>query len=78
MPTERQILGCKIRAALEEFHEARKKPEGGGFLLPSRKERDEYLSEMFGMPPVEIRYFLTYSCKCDHPWSDGACDDCPQ
>ena len=48
-----------------------------GYLVPSRKDTYKYLSKLFGMPTHEVSYFFTYSRFCEHPWSAGACDDCP-
>lgn len=76
--TERQILGAKVRAAEEAWTLKHQKPCGGGFLVPLREERDRYLSRKFGMPPHRISYFLTWSRTCTHPWSEGACEDCPE
>ena len=82
MPTERQILGAKIRAAEEEWHLKTRKPYGSkknpsGWIIPPREERDLYLAEMFGLDPQDISPFFTYSRSCTHPWSAGACDKCP-
>lgn len=60
-PTKLQILGAQIRAANEAFKKAKRKPYKGGYEIPPRKERDKHLSRLFGLPPHEISYFLTYS-----------------
>jgi hypothetical protein len=77
MITERQIVGAKIRAADEEYINKHRKPLGGGYEVPSNKERYEYLAKKFGLPVTEISYFMTYSRQCTHPWSAGACPQCP-
>jgi hypothetical protein len=76
--TDLQILGAKIRAAEEEFVVANAKPYGGGFIVPSREEKLQYLSNVFGISTTEISYFLTWSRSCTHPWSAGACEKCPE
>jgi len=78
MPSEKQILGSKIRAAYESYFDSNKTPCRGGFLVPSTSQCLNHLSKLFGMKPVEIGYFLTYARYCTHPWSDGACDKCPE
>lgn len=76
-PNAHQILGAKIRAAEEAFVKKHRRKYGGGWEIPSREDTYAYLSKLFGLPPHEISYFFTYSCYCDHPWSAGACPDCP-
>lgn len=76
-PTERQILGAKIRAASEDFERAHRKPYRGGFEIPNREQRLRHLSGLFEIPPHEISIFLTWSRTCTHPWSSGACEKCP-
>jgi hypothetical protein len=78
MPTERQILGAKIRAEKDRYVRKHQKPHMGGYLVPENAEVDEHLAKKFGLPTLEIRYFMTWSRRCDHPWSAGACDDCPK
>lgn len=80
MPSEKQILGARIRAANEAYVLANRKPyngQRGSWVVPSSEERNRYLSEMFDMPPREVSYYLTYSRSCTHAWSEGACDRCP-
>lgn len=78
MPTAKQILGAQIRAAGEDFINKRKKPKSGGFSVPFNKDKYKHLAEMFGMSPVDVSYFFTFSRYCDHEWSEGACDKCPE
>ncbi len=78
MPTEKQILGAKIRAAGDKFIKERKKPCVGGFIVPSNRDKNAFIANMFCMSPVEVSYFFTYSRYCDHPWASGACDRCPE
>jgi len=78
VPSEKQILGCKIRAAEEAFYKKHRKPYEGGWIVPDNEKKYKHLSKLFGMPPHEISYFLTYSRSCTHSWSEGACADCPE
>ena len=75
--TDRQILGAKIRAAAEAFIKKHQKPYMGGYEIPTNKEKYEHLSKLFGLSPLEISYFMTYSRVCTHEWSEGACPSCP-
>ncbi len=75
--TSRQILGAKIRAASEAWLKQQQKPYKGGYEIPTNQERYAYLSKVFGLSPVEISYFFTYSRNCTHEWSEGACPSCP-
>lgn len=77
-PSEKQILGAKIRAEEEAFYLANRKPYKGGWDIPPATEKLAHLSRIFEMPPHEISYFLTWSRSCTHKWSDGACIECPQ
>lgn len=77
MPTERQILGAKIRAANDAYVKARRKPCAGGYEVPSNQDRYRYLAKKFGMAPHEISHYFTFTRYCEHPWSKGACNDCP-
>lgn len=77
-PTERQVLGAKIRAAEEAFVLKHRKPCAGGFNVPSRKAVYGHLAKMFQMSSVEVSYFLSYSRSCTHKWSEGACVGCPE
>jgi hypothetical protein len=78
MPTDRQILGAKVRAAREAYEKKHGKPSGGGLLIPSRAVVYDHLSKKFGIPPYELSFFFTYSRACTHKWSEGACDQCPK
>lgn len=80
-PTERQILGAKVRAEAEKYEaKNRKKVRGGGWELPAgyREKRNEHLARKFNLDPHEARRFLTWSRSCTHSWSEGACHLCPQ
>ena len=78
-PTERQVLGAKIRAAAEEWEEKhRQKFHAGGWILPPMEVRNGHLASRFGMTPREISRFMTWSRNCTHPWSEGACPRCPE
>jgi len=77
MPSNRQIFGAKIRAEEEKYYLKHRKLCDGGYLVPSHKEKLNHLAKKFVLTPVEISYFLTYSRKCTHSWSTGACDACP-
>jgi len=78
MPTANQILGAEIRAAQEAWFKRNRRPyRGGGYTVPSRARELAFLGRKFGMTPVAVSYFLTYSRECTHPWSAGACDRCP-
>ena len=77
-PTERQVLGARVRAAFDQWILDHGTPGEGGVHLPSRQERDAYLCNLFDMEVHEVHQFLTYSRKCDHPWSEGACSKCPK
>ena len=76
-PSERQVLAAKIRACEEEYERKHRKPSGGGYEVPSNKDRYKYLSKKFGMSPVDVSYYFTYSRTCSHKWSEGACFECP-
>lgn len=78
MPTEKQILGAKIRTVGEKFIDDNKKPCRGGFLVPSNKDKNAFVANMFGMPVTEVSYFFTYARSCTHSWAEGACDRCPE
>lgn len=77
MPTANQILGAKIRAANEAYVKKHRRVLEGGFEVPSQTDCYNHLAAKFGMSAVEVSRYLTYSRVCDHPWADGACDDCP-
>jgi len=77
-PSERQQLGCRIRAAQEAFIKDHRTPCGGGWSVPDRDIVYEHLSKLFGIPKAEVGYFMTYSRYCTHPWDAGACIKCPE
>jgi len=77
MPTANQILGAKIRAEAERYKAKHSKPYMGGYEVPSNKETLSHLSNVFGLSTHEISLYLTYSRQCTHPWSAGACSECP-
>lgn len=76
-PTEAQILGARVRAARDSYELEHRKPYGGGWEIPPNKEVYAHLSRMFGLTPVEVSYFMTYSRSCTHEWAEGACYLCP-
>lgn len=78
MPTERQILGAKIRAENERYVLKNRKPYRGGYEVPGRQKISAHLAKTFRMPAEKVSYFLTWSRSCTHPWSAGACDACPE
>jgi hypothetical protein len=78
VPTDKQVLGARIRAAEEAYVKKHRKPyKGGGWIIPSRQEVHGHLSAMFDIPVRDIGFFLTYSRNCTHTWAQGACDACP-
>ncbi len=77
MPTERQILGAKIRAEAERYVNQHRRPCQGGHEVPSNEERNAAVGKKFGLSALDVSYFMTYSRYCAHPWSKGACDKCP-
>lgn len=78
-PSSLQILSAKVRAAREKYEKKHRVPYEGGYIVPSNMECYRHLSAIFGMTPVEISYFFTYSrtAECTHSWSAGACIHCP-
>jgi len=78
MITKLQILGAEIRAAEEQYVIKHRVAHKGGWIVPCREEVHEYLSEIFGIPAERIKFFFTYSRQCNHPWSEGACEECPK
>jgi hypothetical protein len=77
VPTSNQILGARIRAEQERYWAQHRKPYMGGYTGPSREVTLAHLSRVFGLTPHEVSGHLTYSRQCTHPWSDGACEQCP-
>lgn len=77
VPNERQILGAKIRAEAECFYIKKRRPYQGGYLVPPKEDLYNHLAKIFKRTPLDISYYMTYSRSCTHPWSDGACPDCP-
>jgi hypothetical protein len=76
-PTPLQVLAAQIRAAREAYEKANRKRCGGGWEVPSNKENYDHLAGIFGLTPVEVSYFFTYSRICHHTWKSGACHLCP-
>ena len=76
-PNAAQVFAAKVRAAAEEYKRQRRKPMGGGYVVPPSEEVNTYLSEQFGIAPADVSFFFTYSRYCNHKWSEGACDQCP-
>jgi hypothetical protein len=78
-PTERQILGAKVRAEAEKYEAKNRKKVREGWELPAGywKKRDAHLAQKFNLDPREASRFLTWSRSCTHSWSEGACHLCP-
>ena len=76
-PSPAQIFAARVRAAAEAYTEKKKKPLGGGFSVPPRKEVYAHVSREVGVAEQNVGFFLTYSRQCTHPWSAGACHLCP-
>ena len=78
-PTERQILGAKVRAEAEKYKAKHRKKVPGGWEFPVGydERRNAHLARKFDLPVHEIPYFMTWSRSCTHPWSEGACHLCP-
>ena len=76
--TPRQVLGARIRAERERYVKRLRKPyPEGGWIVPSQEKVHKHLSNKFGLDVEEVRSYLTYSRSCSHPWSEGACEQCP-
>jgi hypothetical protein len=77
MPTERQILGAKIRAEREKYELKHRRRKDGEWCFPERSKIYAHLAKTFGISKTEVSYFMTYSRYCTHSWASGACDKCP-
>ena len=66
-PTFNQRLAAKVRALEPKLE----------YWYPKREECYAAIARELGLPKDSISYCFSYSRKCTHPWSDGACKDCP-
>jgi len=74
-------FAAKVRAASDALEAKHRRPSkefpGSYEVLPPAK-RDVILGKQFGLPAHQISRYFTYARYCDHPWSAGACKDCPR
>lgn len=79
MPTVNQKFAAAVRAFHEKKLKKTERPVKGFkdcFEIDPEKAKKKTAGK-FGLTPSEVSYFLTFSRNCDHPWSQGACDECP-
>jgi len=76
-PTHSQILAAKVRAAVDAYVKKHRKPHMGGYLVPNRDTIYSAVSKKLGVRKEAISVCMSYSRYCDHPWSRGACSECP-
>ena len=77
VPNARQVMGARVRAAVELWKEKFGKRTSYGYEYPPRRHRDEWVSQFCACDARDVTYYLTFTRRCTHPWSDGACVDCP-
>jgi len=76
-------FAAKVRAAGDALQAKHRRPSkefpGGYEVLPNEKLY-AILGKQFGLPAHQIGRYFTYSRNgiCTHPWSAGACKDCPR
>lgn len=78
MITVQQQLGAEIRAYAEVQEKKHSRPYmGGRLMLLSQEKLYAKVAKKFGLPYNEVSRYFTWSRSCTHPWSAGACEDCP-
>jgi len=80
-PSKGKQLAAQVRAAREKLEAKYRRPckefKGSFEIHITREEVYARLGKQFGIPPNEIDRYFTFSRSCTHPWSAGACKDCP-
>jgi hypothetical protein len=80
MSTAAKQFVANVRAYKEKLEAKHSRPYAGGReILISSEEVHKQISDKFGIVPShEVSRYFTYSRSCTHPWSAGACKDCPE
>lgn len=76
-PDEFQKRAAKVRAVSEAYYKKHRKPYLGGYLVPSSEKVYKVIAKITGETVRAVNFCMTYSRSCAHPWSKGACADCP-
>jgi hypothetical protein len=69
---------AKVRAFKETLEKKHSRPyQGGREILITRDELYAAVEKKFSIPRDQVSYYFTWSRSCTHPWSKGACENCP-
>lgn len=73
----RKQFVAEVRAYSESLEKKYQRPYKGGYLMPERDKIYRLISKKFGVPVDALVAYFTFARYCTHPWSAGACEDCP-